>query len=136
MWYIFSQQILSAEEHLKRQNSGQGMPSRPPLPLQVDTTTDSGSMIRVNTPRTGKEGNPCGDMEGGEADDVSNHNTHSRHLVRTSSSSPSSDSQQRKPVSNTVYIRIISLDSSFSLHSSFTIWELLSNAIAIIKFSR
>ncbi|KAG6386129.1 hypothetical protein SASPL_155020 [Salvia splendens] len=95
-------QILSAEEHLKRQNCAQGMPSRPPLPLQVDTTTDSGSMIRVNTPRIGKDGNPCGDMEGGEADDVSNHNPHSRHLVRTSSCSPSSDSQQKKPFSNVV----------------------------------
>ncbi|XP_047970358.1 uncharacterized protein LOC125213714 [Salvia hispanica] len=95
-------QILTAEEHLKRQNCAQGMPSRPPLPLQVDTTTDSGSMIRVNTPRIGKDGNPCGDMEGGEADDVSNHNLHSRHLVRTSSCSPSSDSQQKKPFSNAV----------------------------------
>ena len=82
------------------------MPSRPPLPLQVDTTTDSGSMIRVNTPRIGKDGNPCGDMEGGEADDVSNHNLHSRHLVRTSSCSPSSDSQQKKPFSNAVFIQI------------------------------
>ncbi|KAL1541555.1 hypothetical protein AAHA92_25762 [Salvia divinorum] len=95
-------QILSAEEHFKRQNCTQGMPSRPPLPLQVDNTTDSGSMVRVNTPRMGKDGNPFGDMEGGEADDVSNHNAHSRHLIRTSSSSPCSDSQQRKPVSNTV----------------------------------
>ncbi|KAG6412239.1 hypothetical protein SASPL_124911 [Salvia splendens] len=95
-------QILSAEEHLKRQNCAQGMPSRPPLPLQVDTTTDSGSVIRVNTPRIGKDGNPCGDMEGGEAGDVSNHNPHSRHLVRTSSCSPSSDSQQKKPFSNAV----------------------------------
>ncbi|KAH6797396.1 hypothetical protein C2S52_021950 [Perilla frutescens var. hirtella] len=95
-------QILNAEEHLKRLSGMQGMSSRPPLPLQVDNTTDSGSMIRVNTPRTGKDGNPCGDMEGGEADDVSNHNTQSRHLPLTSSTSPSSDSQQRKPVSNTV----------------------------------
>ncbi|KAG6403980.1 hypothetical protein SASPL_136214 [Salvia splendens] len=95
-------QILSAEEHLKRQNCAQGMPSRPPLPLQVDNTTDSGSMIKVNTPRIGKDVNHCGELEGGEADGVSNHNVHSRHLVRTSSSSPCSDSQQRKPVSNTV----------------------------------
>lgn len=95
-------QILNAEEQLKRQNSMQGVSSRPPAPLQVDNTTDSGSMIRVNTPRTGKDGNPCGDMEGGETDDISKDNTHSRHLPRTSSTSPSSDSQQRKPVSNTV----------------------------------
>ncbi|KAG6401709.1 hypothetical protein SASPL_138573 [Salvia splendens] len=84
--------------HLKRQNCAQGTPSRPPLPLQVDNTTDSGSMIKVNTPRTGKDVSHCGELEGGEADDVSNHNVHSRHLVRTSSSSPCTDSQQRKPV--------------------------------------
>ncbi|KAI3454598.1 hypothetical protein Pfo_011261 [Paulownia fortunei] len=95
-------QILNAEEQLKRQNSMQGMSGRPPLPLQVDTTTDSGSMTRVNTPRMGSDGNPCGDMEGGEADDVSNHNMHSRHLPRMSSTSPSSDSQQRKPAFNMV----------------------------------
>lgn len=81
-----------------------GMSCRPPLPLQVDTTTDSGSMTKVNTPRLGSDGNPSGDMEGGEADDVSNHNMNSRHLPRMSSTSPSSDSQQRKPASNTVNI--------------------------------
>ncbi|KAK4394576.1 hypothetical protein Sango_1611900 [Sesamum angolense] len=42
-------QILNAEEQLKRQNSMQGTSGRPPLPLQVDTTTDSGSMTRLNT---------------------------------------------------------------------------------------
>lgn len=117
MWYIFCWQILSAEEHLKRQNCAQGMPSRPPLPLQVDNTTDSGSMIKVNTPRIGKDVNHCGELEGGEADGVSNHNVHSRHLVRTSSSSPCSDSQQRKPVSNTVFVQI-STRFFFSLNSS------------------
>lgn len=106
MWYIFCWQILSAEEHLKRQNCAQGMLSRPPLPLQVDNTTDSGSMIKVNTPRIGKDVNHCGEFEGGKADDVSNHNVLSRHLIRTSSSSPCSDSQQRKPVSNTVFIQM------------------------------
>ncbi|KAG8379081.1 hypothetical protein BUALT_Bualt07G0051100 [Buddleja alternifolia] len=95
-------QILNAEEQLKRQNSTQGTSGRPPLPLQVDVTTDSGSVTRVNTPRLGSDGNPCADTDGGEADDVSNHITHSRHLPRMSSTSPSSDSQQRKPASNMV----------------------------------
>ncbi|KAK6123348.1 hypothetical protein DH2020_042908 [Rehmannia glutinosa] len=95
-------QILSAEEQLKRQNSMQEISGRPPLPLHVDTTFDSGSMTKINTPRMGSDGNPCGDMEGGEADDVSNHNMPSRHLPRMSSTSPSSDSQQRKPTSNVV----------------------------------
>ncbi|KAL0440801.1 UNVERIFIED_CONTAM: hypothetical protein Sradi_0019000 [Sesamum radiatum] len=94
-------QILNAEEQLKRQNSMQGISGRPPLPLQVDTTTDSGSMTRLNTPRMGSDGNPCGDMEGGEGDDVSNHNMQSR-LPRMSSTSPSSDSQQRKPAANVI----------------------------------
>ncbi|KAL8042136.1 hypothetical protein ABFX02_09G031600 [Erythranthe guttata] len=96
-------QILKAEEQLKRQNSTQGISGRPPLPLQVDTTNDSGSMTRINTPRVGSDGNPSGETEGGgEADDVSNHNMHSRNLPRMSSTSPSSDSQQRKPASNMV----------------------------------
>ncbi|KAL0416914.1 UNVERIFIED_CONTAM: hypothetical protein Slati_3523300 [Sesamum latifolium] len=94
-------QILNAEEQLKRQNSMQGTSGRPPLPLQVDTTTDSGSMTRVNTPRMGSDGNPCGNMEGGEGDDVSNHNMQSR-LPRMSSTSPSSDSQQRKLTANVI----------------------------------
>ncbi|KAL0318345.1 UNVERIFIED_CONTAM: hypothetical protein Sangu_1990700 [Sesamum angustifolium] len=94
-------EILNAEEQLKRQNSMQGTSGRPPLPLQVDTTTDSGSMTRLNTPRMGSDGNPCGDMEGGEGDDVSNHNMQSR-LPRMSSTSPSSDSQQRKPAANVI----------------------------------
>ncbi|KAL3640639.1 hypothetical protein CASFOL_015607 [Castilleja foliolosa] len=91
-------QILSAEEQLKRQNSTQGTSGRPPL--QVDTTTDSGSMIKVNTPKVGPDGNPCGDVEGREADEGSNHNLLSCHLPRMSSTSPSSDSQQRKPASS------------------------------------
>ncbi|GFP97681.1 hypothetical protein PHJA_001912200 [Phtheirospermum japonicum] len=93
-------QILSAEEQLKRQSNTQGTSGRPPL--QVDTTTDSGSMIKVNTPRVGPDGNPYGDAEGGEADDVSNHNLLSCHLPRMSSTSPSSDSQLRKPASSMV----------------------------------
>lgn len=87
----------------------QGMPGRPPLPLQVDTTNDSGSMTKVNTPRMGSDGNPSGDMEGGEGDDVSNHNMHSRHLPRMSSTSPSADSQQRKAATNMVKDFLFSL---------------------------
>ncbi|CAA0826790.1 Unknown protein [Striga hermonthica] len=88
-------QILNAEEQLKRQNCTQGISGLPPS--QVDTSTDSGSMTKVNTPKIGPDGIPCGNVEGGEPDDVSNHNATSRHLPRTSSTSPSSGSQQRKP---------------------------------------
>ncbi|XP_073295367.1 uncharacterized protein [Primulina huaijiensis] len=95
-------QILSAEEQLKRQNSMQGMSGRPPLPLQVDTTTDTGSMSRANTPKMGSDGIHCGDMDVGEADNVLNHNNHPRHVPRMSSTSPSSDCQQRKPPPNMV----------------------------------
>lgn len=95
-------QILKAEEQLKRQNYMQGLSSRPSLPLQVDTATDSASASRLNTPKMGSDGNPSGDMEGGEADDASNHNVHSLHLPHTSITSPSSDTQQRKPASNAV----------------------------------
>ncbi|KZV39656.1 hypothetical protein F511_22681 [Dorcoceras hygrometricum] len=95
-------QILSAEEQLKRQNSVQGTSGRPPLPLQVDTTTDTGSMSRANTPKMGPDVAPCGDMDGGEADDTLNPNNHPRHVPRMSSTSPSSDCQQRKPPPNLV----------------------------------
>ncbi|XP_073269112.1 uncharacterized protein [Primulina huaijiensis] len=93
-------QILTAEEQLKRQNSMQGTSGRPPLPLQVDTTTDTGSMSRVNTPKMVSDRIPCGDLDGGESDDVLNHNIHPRHVPRMSSTSPSSDCQQRKPPPN------------------------------------
>ncbi|XP_073124969.1 uncharacterized protein [Henckelia pumila] len=95
-------QILSAEEQLKRQNSMQGTSGRPPLPLQVDTTTDTGSMSRANTPKMASDGIPCVDMDVGEADDVLNNNIHPRHVPRMSSTSPSSDCQQRKPPPNMV----------------------------------
>ncbi|XAR65431.1 hypothetical protein NMG60_11009560 [Bertholletia excelsa] len=92
-------QILNAEEELKRRNSMQGT-GRPSIPLQVDTVTnDSGSMTRLATPRMSAEGNLNGDMEGGEAEDVINQHMHSRHLLRTSSTSPSSDSPNRRPFS-------------------------------------
>ncbi|KAI4336062.1 hypothetical protein L6164_014638 [Bauhinia variegata] len=74
-------QILNAEEELKRRNSmqAQGIAIRPSVPLQTDGTNDTGSMIRHMTPRTGSgsEANLVGDVEGGEADDLSNHNVHS-----------------------------------------------------------
>ncbi|XP_031407214.1 uncharacterized protein LOC116215595 isoform X1 [Punica granatum] len=89
-------QILNAEEELKRR-SMQGMAMRPSVPLQVDVTNDSGSMTRHPTPRAGPEGNQGGDVEGGEAEDPSNHNIQSRPLLRMSSMSPSSESPLRRP---------------------------------------
>ncbi|KAK8511341.1 hypothetical protein V6N13_013757 [Hibiscus sabdariffa] len=90
-------QILNAEEELKRRNSTQGTANRPAVPLQVETTTDSGSMTRIVTPRMGSEANVAGENEGVEADDVSNLNVHSRHVFRMSSTSPSSESPLRRP---------------------------------------
>ncbi|KAK2965921.1 hypothetical protein RJ640_005337, partial [Escallonia rubra] len=95
-------QILNAEEELKRRSSMQGAAVRPTVTLQVDVTNDSGSMTRHATPRMGSEGNVGGDMEGGETDDVSNHNMQSRHLLRMSSTSPSSASPNRRPAINVV----------------------------------
>ncbi|KAK3006799.1 hypothetical protein RJ639_015760 [Escallonia herrerae] len=95
-------QILNAEEELKRRSSMQGAAVRPTVTLQVDVTNDSGSMTRHATPRMGSEGNVGGDMEGGDADDVSNHNMQSRHLLRMSSTSPSSASPNRRPAINAV----------------------------------
>ncbi|KAJ8563240.1 hypothetical protein K7X08_031692 [Anisodus acutangulus] len=88
-------QILNAEEELKRR-SMQGMAVRSSLPLQVDTTNDTGSMTRLNTPRMGSDGNPTGEMDGEGGDDASNQNMLSRNLLRMSSTSPSSESQLRK----------------------------------------
>lgn len=87
------------EEELQRRNSTQGMPVRPSVQLQVDVSNDSGSFTRHLTPRMGSDANPGGDIEGGEAEDISNHNTHSRHIHRMSSTSPSpsSESPLRRP---------------------------------------
>uniref|UniRef100_A0A803M1E3 Uncharacterized protein n=1 Tax=Chenopodium quinoa TaxID=63459 RepID=A0A803M1E3_CHEQI len=87
-------QILSAEEELKRRSSMQA--SRPPLPLQVDVSNDSGSMTRHATPRTGSEANLNVDMEGGEGDDAVNNNPQSRQLLCMSSTSPSAESALRR----------------------------------------
>ncbi|KAL2515940.1 hypothetical protein Fot_29911 [Forsythia ovata] len=95
-------QILNAEEELKRQSSMQGMAGRQFPSLLVDITNDSGSMTRLNTPRTASDGNLGGDMDVGEADDAWNHNVRSCNVLRLSSTSPSSDSQLRKPACNAV----------------------------------
>ncbi|XP_044477248.1 uncharacterized protein LOC123204576 [Mangifera indica] len=88
-------QILNAEE-LKRRNCMQGMVARPAGQLQVDTTNDAGFSTRQTTARMGSEANLGGDMEGAEAEDVSNQNTHCRHMFRMSSMSPSSESPLRR----------------------------------------
>ncbi|KAL9434321.1 hypothetical protein AB3S75_029037 [Citrus x aurantiifolia] len=90
-------QLLNAEEELKRSNCTQGMVIRPTGPLQVDVTSESGLMARQTTPRTGSEANLVGDTEGAEAEDASNQNAHSRHMLRMSSMSPSSESPIRRP---------------------------------------
>lgn len=82
---------------MKRRNSTQGMAVRPGVPLQVEIMTDSGSMTRLVTPRMGSDANLTGENEGGEADDISNLNVHSRHMFRMSSTSPSSESPLRRP---------------------------------------
>lgn len=93
-------QILNAEEELKRRNSvqQQGIAMRgPSVPLKADGTNDTASVSRYMAPRAGSEGNLVGDMDGGEADDFTNHNMqHSRLVLRTSSMSPSSDSPLRR----------------------------------------
>ncbi|XP_057443041.1 uncharacterized protein LOC130734577 isoform X2 [Lotus japonicus] len=92
-------QILNAEEELKRRNSvlqpGVAMRGMSILP-QPDGTNDNGSMTRHMTTRS--EGNIVGDVDGGgEADDSANHNVqYSRHVLRTSSMSPSSESPLRR----------------------------------------
>ncbi|KAF2311371.1 hypothetical protein GH714_022120 [Hevea brasiliensis] len=45
----------------------------------------------------GSEGNPGGDMEKGETEDVSNPSNHSHQIHQMSSTSPSSESPLRKP---------------------------------------
>lgn len=84
----------------------------PSVQLQADGTNDSGSMTRHLVPRLGSEGNLVGDLEGSEADDLVNHNMHSRHMLRTSSMSPSSESPLRKAPSaqqNVVIYLLVSI---------------------------
>ncbi|KAK1427166.1 hypothetical protein QVD17_15849 [Tagetes erecta] len=92
-------QILNAEEELRRRSSVHGIIGRPSVSLQVDVTNDSGSMSRHVTPRPGSEG---ADVGVADADDVSNHNMHSRNMTRMSSMSPSSDSLPRRGPFNMV----------------------------------
>lgn len=85
-------QILNAEEELKRRSIMQGVGMRGPCgPLQADGMNDTGSMTRHMVQRLGSEGNLVGDVEGGEAD------MHSRHMLRTSSMSPSESPLRRTP---------------------------------------
>ncbi|XP_057519799.1 uncharacterized protein LOC130800339 isoform X2 [Amaranthus tricolor] len=87
--------ILNAEEELKRQNSLQA--GKPPLPLQVDASNDSGSMTRHATPRNGSEANLTVDMMDIVGDDALNTNPQPRQLLRMSSTSPSAESVLKKP---------------------------------------
>ncbi|CAI9753901.1 unnamed protein product [Fraxinus pennsylvanica] len=80
-----------------RQSSMQGMAGRQFPPLLVDAVNDSGSMTRLNTPRTALDGNLGGDMYVREADDTWNHNVRSCNVLHLSSTSPSFYSQLRKP---------------------------------------
>ncbi|KAI9086538.1 hypothetical protein K1719_031622 [Acacia pycnantha] len=89
-------QILNAEEELKRHSSMQGAAMRPSVPLQADGTNDTGSMGKHGAPRISSEANLGDDVEGVVADDLSNHNIHSRHMLRTRSMSPSSESPLRR----------------------------------------
>ncbi|XP_027905336.1 uncharacterized protein LOC114164772 [Vigna unguiculata] len=90
-------QILNAEEEFKRRNSMQMAGMRGPSgPVQGDGTNDTGSMIRHMPPRLGSEGNLAGDVDGGDGDDLANHTMHSRHILRPSSMSPSSESPLRR----------------------------------------
>ncbi|CAJ2639427.1 unnamed protein product [Trifolium pratense] len=90
-------QILNAEEELKRRNSVQQQAQGPSVPLKADGTNDTSSVSRYMAPRIGSEGNLVGEVDGGEADDFTNHNMQHSHLVlRTSSMSPSSESPLRR----------------------------------------
>ncbi|XP_043726202.1 uncharacterized protein LOC122672779 [Telopea speciosissima] len=90
-------QILNAEEEMKKRNSMQASITRPSGSLQVDATAELGSITRHAAPKVSSEANFGGDLEG-EAEDVSNHSTQSRHLQRMRSTSPSAASPLRRPM--------------------------------------
>ncbi|CAI9112439.1 OLC1v1012889C1 [Oldenlandia corymbosa var. corymbosa] len=92
-------QIQNAEDELKRRTSTQGGTGRPVIPLKVDIPNDSGSITRVNTPRMGSDGTSGAEIEGGEPNSLANLTIDTRQLLRVSSTSPSpsSDSQHKKP---------------------------------------
>ena len=103
---------MNAEEELKRRNSMQVVAMRgPSVPLQGDGTNDTGSMIRHMPPRLGSEGNlVAADVDGGgEGDDFANHTMHSRHVLRTSSMSPSSESTLRRTPSISIQQNVVSV---------------------------
>lgn len=102
----------------------QGTVMRPSVPLQADGTNDTGSMSKHMAPRTGSEANLGDDMEGGAADDLSNHNVHSRHILRTSSMSPSSDSPLRR--TPTVQQNVVMYSASVDLFEDLLIHPSLS----------
>ncbi|XP_027338534.1 uncharacterized protein LOC113852454 isoform X2 [Abrus precatorius] len=92
-------EILNAEEELKRRSMAnmQGVAMRAPsIPLQGEGMNDTGSMTRHMAQSLGSEGNLRGDVDGGEGDDFANHTMHSRHVLRPSSMSPSSESPLRR----------------------------------------
>lgn len=105
-------QILNAEEELKRRNSMQVVAMHgPSVPLQGDGTNDTGLMIRHMPPRLGSQGNlVAADVDGGgEGDDFANHTMHSRHVLRTSSMSPSSESTLRRTPSISIQQNVVSV---------------------------
>ncbi|KAF5730109.1 hypothetical protein HS088_TW20G00479 [Tripterygium wilfordii] len=85
-------QILNVEEELKRRNGTPGVGIHPSGAPLGGATNESGSMDRLVASRMISEANLSCDMEGGEADQ----NVHSRHMLRMSSTSPSSESPLRR----------------------------------------
>ncbi|KAG6587508.1 hypothetical protein SDJN03_16073, partial [Cucurbita argyrosperma subsp. sororia] len=111
-------QILHVEEELKRRSSVQGTAIRPSASLQVDASADTGSMTRQLAPRVGSEVNASGDTEGGEADDLLNHNVLSRQMLQNSSMSPSSESPLRRPAHIQSYMSSHPSRGNFSVSGS------------------
>lgn len=87
-------QILNAEEELKRQSNVQT--SCPHIPLQVNLSKNSGSMMRHTTHRTGPDANFTVNMEEREGDDVLNHGQWSRQLLPMNSMSPYAESALKR----------------------------------------
>eukprot|EP00268_Persea_americana_P065383 TRINITY_DN871_c0_g1_i2.p1 TRINITY_DN871_c0_g1~~TRINITY_DN871_c0_g1_i2.p1 ORF type:complete len:380 (+),score=66.19 TRINITY_DN871_c0_g1_i2:61-1140(+) len=90
-------QILNAEEEIKKRNTLQMPGVRPPFPLQMEGTMETGSVTKHTVPRISSEVNINGDLEG-ESEDVSNHNAHARHFHHMHSTSPSAASPLRRPI--------------------------------------
>ncbi|KAJ8452378.1 hypothetical protein Cgig2_006183 [Carnegiea gigantea] len=90
----YDEAILNAEEELKRQSNVQT--SCPHLPLQVNLSKNSGSMMRHATHRRGPDVNFTVNMEEREGDDVLNHGQWSRQLIPMNSMSPSAESALKR----------------------------------------